>query len=177
MSSFVRPEVAAQMRRWRESLAGAGVLALGLYWAFFTGGGLLHWVGYAVAALGALLGVAGVQRARFRQATGGPGVVKVTEGRITYLGPLDGGVATLSDLTRLAIDHSADPPCWLLSQPGFPDLAIPLSAEGADGLFDVFAKLPGIRTAQMLREINARAPHRTVIWQTEKDRPAPRRLH
>ena len=57
------------------------------------------------------------------------------------------------------------PPHWLISQPGQPDLAIPLSARGADDLFDAFATLPGIRTERMLALMRRPGDHPVVIWQ------------
>jgi hypothetical protein len=162
--SLVRPEARAAMWRWREVLAGAGVLAVGLWWALGTAG-LLPWLGGALALAGGALIAAGIQRARFRGTGGGPGVVLVDEGRITYLGPFTGGTVALADLTALRLDPAARPPHWLLDQPGQPALAVPLAAEGADALFDAFATLPGIRTERMLAEMRRGGDHPVVIWQ------------
>ena len=49
---MIRPEAAATLARFRDALIGGAVLALGLYWALFTGGGLLHWLGWGVADQG-----------------------------------------------------------------------------------------------------------------------------
>ncbi|WGW04016.1 hypothetical protein [Tropicibacter oceani] len=174
---MIRPEAAATLGRFREALTGAGVLLLGLYWAFFTGGGLLHWIGYGVMTLGIVLIVTGLQRARFRRGDGGPGIVQVIEGRITYFGPLSGGVADIDALSALTLDPTARPAHWRLDQPGLPPLHIPVNAEGSEALFDAFAHLPGIRTEFMLRELERKGAHPVVIWRAASAQPITRRLH
>lgn len=85
--SFVRPEARAALWRWREVLVGLVVAAIGLWWAL-AAHGLVQWVGGAVLLTGLALILLGIQRGRFRTGTGGPGVVRVDEGLITYFGPL-----------------------------------------------------------------------------------------
>ncbi|CUH75518.1 hypothetical protein [Tropicibacter naphthalenivorans] len=174
---MIRPEAAEAINRWKETLTGAGIAALGAYWGFFTGGGILHYIGYLLIAVGALLGFAGIQRARFRMGRDGPGVVNVIEKRITYFGPLSGGVIDLDDITTLTLDPTSEPPHWLLAQPGQLPLAIPLTAEGADTLFDAFASLPGIRTEHMLRQMQSTPDHPVVIWRRQDVRNTAPRLH
>lgn len=161
--SFVRPEARAALWRWREVLVALGLVAVGLWWGLGTSG-LLPWVGGALALAGAALAAAGVQRARFRAGAGGPGVVRVDEGQIAYFGPFTGGAVARSEITALALDTGAEPPHWVLSQPGHDDLHIPLTAEGAEALFDVFASLPGLRTERMLAEMQRQAGAPVVIW-------------
>lgn len=174
--SAIRPEATAALLRWRDVLVGGALIALGLYW-ILVAGGLLYWIGFAVVLAGGALTVAGIQRARFRQGGGGPGVVTVVEGRIGYFGPLSGGVIDLEDMTQLRLDPSERPAHWHLRQPGQPELAIPVNAEGADLLFDVFATLPGMRTEYMLRLLEAPGDHPVVIWQAASDPQVRRRLH
>lgn len=174
---MIRPAAAAALKRWQEALIGLGVSLLGAYWAFFTGGGLLHWIGYFVLLLGAALIITGIQRARFRTGDDGPGVVQVVERRISYFGPLSGGIVDLEALEALSLDPTSEPPVWLLMAPGQPRLEIPLTAKGADLLFDAFATLPGIRTEHMLRQMQDRAAHSVVIWRAASVRDAARRLH
>ena len=170
--SFVRPELRAWAMRWREALTGAGVAVLGLYWAL-TAFGILSWLGWALAAIGAALVFSGLQRGRFRSGSGGPGIVRVDEGQVAYFGPLTGGMAALTEIHRLSLDSRSAPPVWVLEQLGEPELAIPLNAEGADALFDVFAALPGIRTERMIEQMRTvKGPHRVVIWER-----SPPRLH
>lgn len=160
--SFIRPEAKAAMLQWREALLGVAVLLLGLWWV--SGSGILQWVGVAVTLGGAVLIFTGLQRARFRAGKGGPGVVTVDEGQISYFGPLSGGVASIDDLAMVVLDPTQTPPVWILQQPRQMDVAIPVNAEGTDQLFDAFAALPGIRTEHMLSALKADATQPVVIW-------------
>lgn len=162
--SFVRPGAAAALTRWREVLVGMGCLALGLWWGFGTRG-LLPYIGYALIGLAGLLIVMGVQRARFRVPGRGPGIVRVTEDQISYFGPLTGGTVALGDLASLSLQSDGKPAHWVLCQAGQPDLYIPVTAEGAEALFDAFARLPGLRTEQMLAELSRPRHRNAVIWE------------
>lgn len=169
---WIRPELREWMWRWREALIGGAVALLGAYWAL-TGFGLLSWLGWLLVVAAPVLIFAGVQRGRFRSGSGGPGAVRIDEGQVAYFGPLTGGMVALSEVLRLSLDSRSSPPVWILEQPGQPELAIPLTAEGADDLFDVFAALPGIKTDRMLEQMRTGGTHhRVVIW--EKTMP---RLH
>ncbi|SPF79731.1 hypothetical protein [Pseudoprimorskyibacter insulae] len=172
---MIRPEAAQTLRRWSEPLIGAGVALLGVYWGFFTGGGLLHYIGYAVLLLGAVMVYSGVQRARFAQGGGGPGLVQIVEGRVSYFGPETGGVVDLSDLRSLTLNSGKQR--WELRQEGHMPLYIPLKAEGAEALFDAYATLPGIRIEHMLAQLEAGGDHSIVIWQAGPTTPKARRLH
>jgi hypothetical protein len=174
--SFIRPEARAEIWRWREALAGLATAALGLWWIVGPGG-LLGWLGLALCLAGAALCVVGYQRGRFRGGGGGPGMVQVDERQIIYFGPLNGGTIAVADLERLALDPTGSPAHWVLDQPGHSPLFIPVNAEGADALFDVFATLPGMRTERMLAELQGRAVHPVVIWERRSMRPAHQRLH
>lgn len=173
--SFVRPKAQAALIRWRSVLIWVAVTALGLWWAFFSYGTLV-WIGGAVALAGAAMAVAAVQRMRFDRHTDGPGVVRVDEGAIAYFGPLTGGVVARSEMTALVLDRTGRPAHWALSQPGQPDVMIPLGAEGADALFDAFAALPGMRTERMLAEMRRDTPGHVVIWHRAGHAPAHLRL-
>ncbi|MBB04705.1 MAG: hypothetical protein CML03_04175 [Pseudooceanicola sp.] len=171
---WIRPELRAGFMRWHEAVIGGLVGVFGL-WIALSVYGILAWLGWALVLLAPVLIVAGVQRGRFRHGSGGPGVVSVDEGQIAYFGPLSGGIVALSEVHRLSLDAGNDPPTWVLAQHGQPDLLVPLTAEGADALFDVFAALPGIRTERMLEEMRRlRPPHRVVIWDRPRAMP---RLH
>ncbi|MCB1333327.1 MAG: hypothetical protein KDK26_06675 [Roseivivax sp.] len=173
---MIRREARETIARWREVLIGAAALLLGGYW-MATAFGLLAWIGIPLALGGVALIWAGVQRARFRQGGGGPGVVSVVEGRISYFGPLTGGTADLGEISRLRVDHSSFPPHWVLEQPGEPPLFVPTNAEGAEALFDAFATLPGLETGRMVAAMTRRAQGSVAVWQRGKA-PAPlRRLH
>jgi len=174
--SFIRPEAQDAMIRWRESLIGGALIAVGVFW--ITGpGGLLGLVGWVVALAGLALAVVGFQRARFRMQGQGPGVVQIDEGQITYFGPLSGGAIATAELDRLTLDPTAKPAHWVLSQVGQPPISIPVNAEGADALFDVFSALPGLRTERMLAELHNSTAHPVVIWERVPSRPEGHRLH
>ena len=174
--SFIRPEARAALQRWREALIGVAVALVGLSW--ITGpGGLLGWLGWAMIPLGAVLVFIGIQRARFRTGGAGPGVVNVDEGQISYFGPLTGGAVAARDLERLTLDPSLRPAHWVLTQPGVPPLYIPVTAEGAEALFDVFSALPGIRTERMLAQLQGGSALPVVIWEKTPSRPPGLPLH
>ncbi|MBB93678.1 MAG: hypothetical protein CML68_03595 [Rhodobacteraceae bacterium] len=174
--SFIRPEARAALMRWREVLIGAALAALGLSWAMGPGG-LLGWIGWALALAGAALAVTGLRRMRFRQGTDGPGVVQVDEGKIAYFGPLDGGAVAASELERLILDPTDQPPCWVLEQPGSPALHIPVNAAGSEALFDAFGALPGLDTRRLLSHLDRKAPMPVVVWERRTARPPNYRLH
>jgi hypothetical protein len=164
MSEFFRPEVRALLWRWRDTIAGVVLIALGLWWGL-RAFGAVQWLGYVVIVGGIILTAAGVQRARFRQDGIGSGVVQINERRLSYFGPLDGGVIDVADLTKLELDPSGHPdPNWVLSGVGGQTLSIPINATGAEALFDVFAALPGIKTGDMLDVLSRTPDARVTIW-------------
>lgn len=163
---LIRPEAAAALSRWREVLVGLTLAVLGLNWGLASFGPL-RWLGWVLVALGAALIVTGIQRARFRRGGDGPGVVTVDERRVSYFGPLTGGTLALDDLTRLSLDGQGRPAHWRLDSHGQPPLMIPVTAEGADALFDAFAALPGMETGRLLAALDASDRQRgtvTAIW-------------
>ncbi len=162
--TFVRPELAQAARRWRDALIGCGVAALGLWWALTTNGPL-EWVGWIVAAIGGGLIAAGLQRGRFRLGHDGPGVVQVDEAQISYFGPWTGGVVALSEIVAVTLDRGTDPVTWRIRQPGQGDLEIPVTAEGAEALFDAFGALPSFGTRTMLAALHSVDRHPIVIWE------------
>lgn len=162
--SFIRPEAKEKLIQWRETLVGAGFLILALYW-IFNGIGLLKYLGVAVLIAAVLLIVAGIQRARFRVGSDGAGVVQVTEKQVTYYGPLNGGAVAIDNLTQLELDPTQHPSAWVLRQAGQEPLIIPITAKGADALFDAFAALPNINTANMLGQLQQQPDQPVVIWQ------------
>lgn len=173
--SFVRPEARAALWRLREVLVAGALAALGIYW--LTSRGLVAGLG-AVCLLAALaLAVVGVQRARFRVGSGGPGIVTVDEGQIAYFGPLTGGVVALDDVLRLGLDTRGLPAHWVIDRAGGNSLHIPVTAEGAETLFDAFAALPGLRTERMIGELRRPGGRRAVIWQREGTAPTSLPLH
>lgn len=169
---MIRPEAKEHLMRWREVLVGAGALLLGLWWLLGKSA-LLMLPGAAFALGGAALIWIGVQRARFRGEGQGPGSVQVDEGQITYFGPLTGGAAALQDLSGIILDPTFHPMHWRLTQPGMPELVIPVNADGAERLFDAFATLPGLRMDRVLATLKAPGKHPSVIWRRDA-RPVPK---
>ncbi|MEL7461905.1 MAG: hypothetical protein AAFX45_03265 [Pseudomonadota bacterium] len=161
--SFVRPELQAVAWRWRETLVGAAGALLGGYLAL-TGTLAAQIIGAALIIGGALLGVAGVQRARFRRGGLGLGVVSLDEGRLAYFGPTEGGVIAVAALSGVDLMVGSDTSVWELEAADGSRLAVPLDAAGAEVLFDVFGGLPGLNTASMLSAVEAARPGRTMIW-------------
>lgn len=165
--SFIRPEARAAVARWREAIAGAVVLALGLWWAL-TSLGLIRWAGVALVLIGAALAWAGAQRARFRGGHGGLGVVHVDERQVTYLAPVGGGFASLDALVQVEVARDlAGLPVWRFSSPG-EVLTIPLNAEGTDALFEALSALPGVDMQAAIRATSGRPDGPVVIWQAPR---------
>jgi hypothetical protein len=164
MADFFRPEVRQFFWRWREVLLAGVVIVLGLWWAL-GGVGITVGLGYIFVLIGIGWAVAGLQRTRFAQDGEGPGVVQITERRLAYFGPLDGGVIDVEDLTMLELDPASHPePSWVLTGVGGQRIAIPINAAGSEGLFDVFAALPGIKT-EIVLDVLSRTPNaRIIVW-------------
>ena len=146
---MIRPELRAALARWREVIGAAVVAALGL-WVASGGGYLLVPVGLLVAALGVGLAVQGWRRLRFAQGSDAPGVVTVDEGQISYMGPQLGGFVSVPELAELRLITLRGRRLWRLRQVDGQVLLIPVDAAGAEGLFDVFATLPGLDMAALL---------------------------
>ena len=160
--SFVRPEIAARLRRWREVLVGLGVVLAGGWLAglggwFFAGlGGLV-----ALARLG--LGAAGLRRLRFRATGQAPGLVRTVEGQVGYFGPETGGFAALTEIEALCLDVTSAGPAWVLVQPEG-QLRIPVAADGAERLYDFFGALPGIDMAAVTAAARDPGPVSRTLW-------------
>lgn len=161
--SFIRPEARAALWRWREVLVGIGLGALALLWVVASFG-FVRIFAIALLVIAIILILAGLQRGRFRGRGGGQGVVQVIEGQVTYYGPLNGGAVAISELAALSLDGTSKPAHWLLVPDEGTALEIPVSAEGADALFDAFTGLPGLRTEHLLRVKQASARRLDVVW-------------
>lgn len=162
MLDFIRPEARAHLRRWSETLLALAVVLLGLYWGWRSFG-VLQWIGWAVAALGAALLWSAVQRARFTARGQGPGVVQIIEGEIRFYGPRGGGYCAVDAICALSL--SADGGYWLIEAEAGEILVIPRAATGAGALFDVFARLPDLDMEHLLRVVaQENAPRARLIW-------------
>ena len=169
MSDFMRPAARATLWRLRGLALALALAGLGFWWAL-SAYGFMRWLGWAGVTVGLGLGLAALQRLRFGQREGGPGVVRVVERRLEYFGPLTGGIIDLDDLARLAIDGSAHPPHWVLTGPGGQVVQVPINAEGADVLFDAFAALPGLASERLIAAVQSPPAAHLVLWQAPRNR-------
>ncbi len=166
--AFIRPEVKQAIERFRDAIAGIAVSLLGVYWAL-NSYGFMSIVGTSLALAGALLVFAGIQRGRFRTGDGGPGVVYVDEGQVTFYGPLDGGSVVIADLFKVELERPGMRTAeWVLYDPGTEPLRIPTNAEGTKALFDVFGALDGLETEKMLRTLKKPRKKPVLIWQSNR---------
>lgn len=162
--ALVRPELQTLLARWHEVLLSAALALAGL-WVTTWGGWFFAPLGGLVAALGAALAVIGWRRLRFRRSDLGPGVVRVVEGQMAYLGPYGGGFVGLADLVQLGlISDATGVRCWrLVPQNGAP-VMVPVAALGADELYDLFASLPGLEMSALLAALDATGIDRPMLW-------------
>lgn len=167
MSDFLRPEARATLWRWREVLAGLAATGVGL-WLALSSFGLLFLFGGALAVSGVFLIGTGIPRGRFRRAGGGAGIVELDEGQLSYFGPHGGGAVAVADVSLIELTGGT----WIVRGTGGERLVIPVDAEGAEQLFDVFNALPGMDTAAMLAAMSSPDGPTRRIW-TRK----PPRLH
>lgn len=172
---LIRPEITDLLRRYREALAAAAVVALGL-WIAALGGYLLLPLGLIVAALGVALTVGALRRARFAQKVGAPGLVELDEAQVGYLGPELGGYLSLDELVEIRLLALRGKRMWRLKQADGQALLIPVDAAGSDRLFDAFAGLPGMDTAALVEALQptglqetalALAAETRVIWRKQ----------
>lgn len=166
--SMIRPEARAALWRWREIFAAGLVILWGLRWAL-TSFGIVKGLGWVLVILGAGLLIAAFQRLRFRQGGGGPGIVTIEERRVVYFGPDSGGVLDMDSLHMLQL-NPAPALTWELRDDGNNQLNIPINAEGADALFDLFVALPGIKTEAMLDALRHPPQTRVTIWKSPRYR-------
>lgn len=173
MTGFIRPEARDWLARHAVWLWPAAGLALGL-WALGYGirysGLFFEGLGIALIAVTLALTLAWRQRARFRQEIAAPGLVEIDEARISYFAPSAGAVIDRDGLIRVQLASGGDGLVrWVLTHDAGPPVAIPLSAQGADGLVDLFAGLPGVEIGAALSALDRRRPGLITVW-THTDR-------
>lgn len=166
--SFLRPEIQGFIRVWREVLA-LGLLIIAGLWLFGRASGGLRLVGGVVA----LAGLFGLWPAwfltRHRPRGQDPGLVEITERRLTYLGPVFGGDLSLDALKRVELvvgakEGSSEARFWSLWEGGGAGLSVPASARGAELLTEALAGLPGIDLASLHRALTTPVPGTYLIW-------------
>jgi len=151
--SLIRPEAQAALWRLREVFATIGLAAVGL-WLAALGGYVLVPLGAIVVVLAAGFGLLAWRRLRFAQSGDAPGVVELDEGQISYFGPDVGGIVALQDLVELRLITVGGRRMWRLRQQDGQALLIPVSAAGAERLFDAFAALPGMDTGALVAAVD-----------------------
>lgn len=161
--SFIRPELRAAAWRWREALSGVAIAAFGLWWVSKTAA-LMTWIGFGVVLLGLALALTGIQRGRFRSPGDGPGLVRVTEAQIAYMGPLTGGMIALDLIDAISLDPTGKPLHWVLVGRDGTQLHIPVNAAGSEALLDAFAQLPDFRTETVLDGLARPGRAARVLW-------------
>ena len=170
---LIREEVIAAAHRGRELIA-AGLVALAGLWLMWLGGYLLFPVGAVILAICAVWAVQTWRRLRFSQDLAAPGMVEVDEGQVGYLGPTFGGFVALPDLVEVRILTMQGQRLWRLKQSDGQALLIPVSAAGADRLFDAFASLPGMDSQSLVDAAGGKSGA-GVVWQRGR-RPVNLRL-
>lgn len=160
--SFLRPEIAAGLARWREVIAAVAALAAGA-WLAWLGGWLLVPLGGMVIVLALAWGTIALRRLRFLRGVAAPGMVEVDEGQIGYFGPSFGGFIALAELSelRLTVRHGARH--WRLKTSAGEVLLVPVDAAGAEKLHDAFAALPGIDMARLAAALD-RGAETVPLW-------------
>lgn len=164
---MIRPEIKAGLWKWREVIASAAVFCVGIWWGLASFG-IVQWLGWGLAVLGVGFALSAAQKVRFQSDGDGPGVVTLDERRVTYLGPLDGGVADLDLMVQLDLTRA---PAWRLINGDGHYIDIPTNAKGADRLFDVFTALPGMKTEYMLSVLARDRPVQMTVWMAPDHRP------
>ncbi|MCX7286434.1 MAG: hypothetical protein NTW20_02425 [Rhodobacterales bacterium] len=154
--SFIRPEIIAGLTRWREVIAASALGALGL-WLLVQHGYLLPILGLALAAIGLGWVLQALRRRRFAQDGEAPGIVRVTEAQIGYLGPRVGGFVGLPDLVEVRLLTLRGRRIWKLRQSDGETLHIPVEAQGAEALFDAFMALPDMDSAALVAALGSTA--------------------
>ncbi len=158
---MIRPELLAPLRRWSEVLTGLAIAGLGL-WAVQSRDQFFQALAGLVVLAGLALAFAGWRRLRFQPAGEGPGIVQVLEAQISYFGPETGGFIGAGEVVELHL--LADGPAWRLVGQDGTRLDIPVAAQGAQALYDIFAALPGVDMGRVLAALDAPAPGSQPLW-------------
>jgi hypothetical protein len=72
----------------------------------------------------------------------------------------------IADLTRLELDPTGHPAAhWILTGIDGQSIAIPVNAQNADALFDLFGSLQGIQMTAMLDVLSQTPDVRVTVWE------------
>lgn len=171
--TFIRPEVGAALKQWREVIIFAGLVLFGVYLigrGVDRGSSLPVGFGIALVAIFSVQLVTAVLRVMLQKPVKAVGVVEVKERQVGYLAPDGGAFVSLDDLTRLEIVTNDRGPVeddvfWVLSHLGGDPLLIPASAQGSELLFDAFAALPRVDFEKAVRAMGSTENARFLIWE------------
>ncbi|MGF1446345.1 MAG: hypothetical protein ACFBRM_09105 [Pikeienuella sp.] len=132
-----------------------------------VGGGLLGAWALAAWRRTRLAAKAGMQAAG-----GGPGLVRIEEGRIGYYGPETGGFAGLDAISAVAVETGSGGAitAWVLRDGSGNRLTIPAGALGADALPDQLTALPGFDAAAVVRAVPS-VPGVHIVWRRPGTEP------
>jgi hypothetical protein len=169
MADFLHPAARAALWRLRGFAAPLVLAAVGV-WLVLAGFGFILWIGWALVGAAGVLGFLTLQRLRFGAPEGGPGIVRVVERRLAYMGPVTGGMIDLDDLERLAVVRGPAGAEWHLTGPDGQHLTVPAGALGAEVLFDAFAAIPGLSAETLIAAVNAPPDVPHILWRRAKDR-------
>ena len=158
---MIRADVWAMVLRGQEVILATLLAMFGL-WLMILGGYILLPIGGAITALAASMAVLALRRLRFSRQRGAIGIIEVDEAQIGYFGPTEGGFISLQDMVELRLLRVGGVDMWRLKQSDGQTLLIPVAATGAERLFDAFAALPDMRTADLVQPL-ADADMR-MIW-------------
>jgi len=165
LARWAEPAIAAALTAWLGWRGAHGAMA----------GAPVGWLLAAMAVATALWTRAAIARARLSAGAQGLGVVSVTERRITYFGPAEGGALTLDGIALVVVETRAGAsPVWRLTDASGASLRIPADASGAGRLTDALAALPGFSTARAADAIATRASSVRVVWRRPREKTRPR---
>lgn len=163
--SFIRPEIATVLHRWREVIGAGALVGLGL-WVAARGGPFYAVLGTTLGLAGAGLALMAWRRLRFARQGNGPGVVEVDEGQIAWFGPGIGGFVSLADLAEVGLVTVQGLRVWRFRQADGQLLLVPVAAQGADRLYDALTALPGIDGSRLLAALDLPADT-PVLWRRD----------
>lgn len=171
--SFIRPEALKVLKQWGVP----GALAVGGGAAIWRGWGMMSdgaWVGGVLIGIGvfACLALVGaVERALtgWRGRRGGPGMVVVEEGRISYFGPAGGGIVALDALVAIDIVTTDQGPLaedlfWVLTDEFGKMVSIPGGARDASLLLDALGALKNFNHRAVFSAMSSIENARFEIW-------------
>ena len=147
MADFIRVWIA----RNREVLSGLALLLLGL--TLFANGviGAANPLKLGVGGIMILVSLPLIRRAAVRlwlTRQHASGVVIIDERRVGYFGPDEGGFLESDALLSVHLQPSEEGPAWCLTTEEGRTLIIPVGAEGAEGLYDLFNALPRFKVGE-----------------------------